>query len=1514
MGILKDPKSTPLIPEVEQEQKSPDSIAKARADAMVLAKDTAPENAEGVQDVIKKEGTDLLDSLYIDQEVYKEGVAKQAQLNEALATGDTEGVTTLLDKEATFSDLLRNSASFYRNTLGKTLEQDTSNVPGEIPEDYFSYTGVLLEREAQKMRVIEEFEKDRYTGQTAIEIAGSVVPGVGQANLIGIAERLGLESDATFRGATEIETVNNWFNSAKTIEQQREFGDRIIQAIKDENESGVLMFRELDVATMLMGNSTDMADFDLGLDILTAGGYSLAKGVVTTTGKAITRQAEKSGIRKVTSPREVLSQSVKEVAPVIHQNSVVSAVKEIQATGTLAKNTLFDEPSQVVEELLPTMFKTDRIGVINYIPGRTQEGVIDRSTTFNKAVQGKYANSIYKDEENIAAVRFSAENLAKNLKAKAADFVILHDDIGSPVRVTALLGKKGTEAAFATEKAARAAATNLLGDDVAFEVVKPYGGTKGFMLSVAEPVRPGDFVGKLNMKKTDSGAIDRLLGAASSLLETNEFTRALTNKAVVKRTVIDPLLEPVNTLNTQGRRTISDALDINHVEDTWFTHNQFRSFLKDAKEPYSPELWKGYRAAREALDFEYMVRNSLTYSKLHAAGYKTVDMTASGIDSAFKHNFASAKVGELDGLTGKVYDMSKKKIVDVKDLDLAALKAKGYKKVEFYDDVEAFGEKFKYTIAPEASLKVSDLHPMQLGYRAGGARQYYPGGMVRYKVGQLSGGRGVTHTLTNEFRSGEQFVQKLTAAQSLYKRALAREADDVLAREFDEIGLTGELSDWSKVKAEFASGRLNPDSKFEIAAVKDDLPSVAQAKLDAPATFNTPRDPELDSLYDTGGLYWGKRGDNLLDVNGNKLARVDPLEAMDQSIRAVMNTEAFASYGQRAMKEWVNRFVKDKNIDLRTAFGSDPKTLGLSAKEERLARAGQAAIKRLANVPEERIWQETMERASYFLDDVGGKVGNKIAPYVFSVAQKDPVGALRSMAFHAFLGLGNVAQFALQSTQAIMISAVVKDVPFDLILKDAWKLRALSMNGFKDTQLAIAKHMDKGFKDTIDSAHFMRTYDRSGFGDIMNEHAFLDLSGTGGTAMRTDSRSVVGGVYQATTQQFSKGLAKGRYFFDQAEAINRGAAFSIAYRKLAKEKGTAFLDTNDGMAALVDMADSYNLRMLSSKQSAFQQGVLSIPTQFLSYSVRFMETILPQKIGGTTTLSAAEKGRLWSFAAVMSGTEGLPYATEAYDGIRQWAGMNEDPNYTIDKFIRNGMVDGLVFALSDGEANTSFGRRAAPIRAIVDTFKRFADPDTSFAEGSGGAALSLGNGLWDAAVRIRKIGETDVGDGEAYLEGLGKAVSDNISSMSNAHKAYVAYKTGELVSRNGNTIAKDITALEAVLLPLGFTPSASFKVQDNYLSKKQKDGIIDEAAKIVGREFKDAARVFDINDTTAYDDHMSKGEALLQTYDYGMQSDIRKKASYGAGLDFLTEELVRKSLEGEPMNPQEQLLLQRTQE
>jgi hypothetical protein len=298
-------------------------------------------------------------------------------------------------------------------------------------------------------------------------------------------------------------------------------------------------------------------------------------------------------------------------------------------------------------------------------------------------------------------------------------------------------------------------------------------------------------------------------------------------------------------------------------------------------------------------------------------------------------------------------------------------------------------------------------------------------------------------------------------------------------------------------------------------------------------------------------------------------------------------------------------------------------------------------------------------------------------------------------------------------------------------------------------------------------------------------------------------------------------------FLNEAETINRLFAHRMAYDRV---KARGINPASDkGRQAIGEEIRELTFNMTSEGAAWFNKGALSIPTQFLSHQVRLMEAIFNGK-----KFTPAERLRLAVGQGIMYGASStalVNLATEWYFNKYQ-----TELTPTQQKFLTNGLWDGLLFWASDGKVDTNFGSRAGIGDGWEDLFRKLTGQDgvTSFLEVLGGPSYSVAMGAATGFVDgIINLGRAEQGlVPSLFSPEMARSLTSEISSMNMATKAYFMWKHGQVLSKTTMEPIAKSNAWEALALVIGLPPQSESDYYDLVKSYYNKQESIKDLARV----------------------------------------------------------------------------------
>jgi len=337
-------------------------------------------------------------------------------------------------------------------------------------------------------------------------------------------------------------------------------------------------------------------------------------------------------------------------------------------------------------------------------------------------------------------------------------------------------------------------------------------------------------------------------------------------------------------------------------------------------------------------------------------------------------------------------------------------------------------------------------------------------------------------------------------------------------------------------------------------------------------------------------------------------------------------------------------------------------------------------------------------------------------------------------------------------------------------------------------------------------------------------------------------------------------LEKGTMFFKGGERFARISGWNVAYLQWRKANPGKRLTDSD-IGELVRKTNDLTVNMIRSSTPAYQQGLMSIPTQFFSYQLRMAELYM----GGR--LTKAEKLRMFTAHSALYGVPvGLGATTAVYpwyDDMRQgFLERGIDVNNPATAAFLNGLPSVLLKGIV-GE-DYAVGQRYGP--GGLSVVKELMNDEKSAIELLGGASASI---ILDAVASASPAwaGVTNYLTGregpQLTEQDLIRAAS-TISSVNQATKAYFMVTAGKYITKNGVELG-DATGMDAFFIAgFGLTNQ---KIGDTFLkidSIRQRTDAIRTAQKEYNRQMSNFRNATDLEQKKVY---LTNARAIMELAD-----------------------------------------------
>ncbi len=630
---------------------------------------------------------------------------------------------------------------------------------------------------------------------------------------------------------------------------------------------------------------------------------------------------------------------------------------------------------------------------------------------------------------------------------------------------------------------------------------------------------------------------------------------------------------------------------------------------------------------------------------------------------------------------------------------------------------------------------------------------------------------------------------------------------------------------------------------------------------------------ELFTLNDAGGT----RQKPLYDVAPAKM--VSPIPSMNRALSRITHSHFMDDYKTFAVERWlreaspwlkteshtdseikhapfahfhgtngVPEFVSNVPINIRTKLEAEHhhirQLLGISSKTEALIHT---ATRTLADA----IWKSKIP----------------IDPDWVLPTLTDPFRVIRSLTFHAKLGLFAIPQFIVQNQTWTSIYAIsgykyASSGSYATLLhqwsrvnKNPEFLAKLDEYASRLNLPGTSRWKPGEFKEAMSEGH------KTGMFNVGGEYALLDNPVN----------------HKVITNGLDTFLDAGTFAFREGERNVRIGAWYTAYREF-RDKNPVGRITDRERDAILERADLLTINMTRASSSKLHTGAMSVTSQFLSYQIRLGELFVGKRLGATMGERNLARARLlaWNgamYGAPMSlGATGLPIGDflrqkameRGYEVGNNWISslvMEGIPSWTAAMITGKGDVtQGNWYNIGDRYGSQGF-----------ETIREALRGDKTMWELIGGASWSTFKGAFERSDGLVKAFSSMIrGDRDQFPLKLEDFVDPlrEISSVDSAFKAYGVWNTGRWLSKNGNYLDNQTVPNAAFMTILGLSPQGVVDSQLKQMSTKTMKEYDKEVLKQFTQEVRRALIAADNNNKAQYTEHMKRAYVFLEAGGY----------------------------------------------
>lgn len=605
---------------------------------------------------------------------------------------------------------------------------------------------------------------------------------------------------------------------------------------------------------------------------------------------------------------------------------------------------------------------------------------------------------------------------------------------------------------------------------------------------------------------------------------------------------------------------------------------------------------------------------------------------------------------------------------------------------------------------------------------------------------------------------------------------------------------------------------------------------------------------------------------------------VDPVTSINRAMSRIINSSFMDDYKIFSVEHWLKdaaKWLKPAQGDNIDAIWKSPYWYFNNAKDKAAFQSGappeivnrllgeRMQMQQFMGLPsnmDAMLHSASEKLADTFYNNFGP---SKLDPSWMLYKIRDPIRFLRSVTFHAKIGLFSLPQLFVHLNMWTNILAVagIRNTMSGTVGAYMHQLSRLnpSMIGKLDELASSLRLPGLSSWKPGELEEAQQAMARTGFETVGGEYQLRDDA--------LAPKMITSGLHQF--------LDWGTMFFKEGERNTRISAWYTAYREFRDKSPTGRL-TDQNIQSILNRADDLSINMSRASASRLNTGVFAIPTQFLAYQMRLIELFTGKRMG-TGWEGVMNRARMFSWYSAIYGLPsglalgGFPIG----DYFRKTA---LDNNYVVgDNYITSMFMEGipsLVGALVTGQGDIKKGIFFNPgNRYGVHGFDPLRDSlrsDETMWDLIGGAAFStLKNTIENTDGFVNGM-MSFLRDDDKYFPLKSDDFIDpfkEISSVNNAWRLIAALNTGRWLSKK-NVYVDDTTPLAAIFQSItGMQPQ---EIDDLQMVKaiqsdqKEYEKYIESRAE---QEFKKAVRSWQDNPTQATD-YFKRALTWLNIGDY----------------------------------------------
>lgn len=848
-----------------------------------------------------------------------------------------------------------------------------------------------------------------------------------------------------------------------------------------------------------------------------------------------------------------------------------------------------------------------------------------------------------------------------------------------------------------------------------------------------------------------AGGTGRYLGDA-----TQQFSREVWEAAYValgRGQVFEKdalaLAKPYWDLSFAGRRRVAEAIETGASQKKVFTPEELVNEFPNI----TVGEMKAYYAFRAANDATWAVANQRVFREMSAQGYRTLRRTKD------QQSWLVRPARASDGTPQRAYNPRTDRIEDVTPelIERWQKNGGGVEVLHGNDSVIRGTEDTVFVIREGGTSTELDRLPINV---------------LKYEPGYVTRIHRDNFFVVREDSVSRNGLSGQIRESTVHTARTQKEADEIAARLTEETGIQHRAA--------------SPTADQNYSKVVNDVMLVEQNRL----------------------VFGRRTEDPLTRADGTASPLEDPVTALHRAVTAVGRSIGIEEYVKTQEVKWINTYSDLIQPDTWRLYQRN--RLGWKAVDEELAnsanpRAAEARqlwsyyqmLRNTESPVSQRLWRQ-------FITGVANGVERGFnsptwGQHVARAADFDPFGFAKGMVFATLIAGNPVRQYALQSAQfsflagADPIVAVRSARELNLLKSGLALIDTPNWAEFKTTMARRTPYSE----DEIET--IVRQFKASGLVAEIDSYGYI------GSNLLEANRNTAGGAIENTLRTAGNTVkAVPRTFkqlgFESGEINNLSLTYAFSLRKYLNDSGKSIAElTPREWQQVGSQASAYALGMHKAGTMAYQQGFVSLFTQFWSIQHKALGAMLPAQVGGSRAFTGKQKAGIAATQIGLYGAAGWGVEEIVRDIMVEtqvMEGVDDETAQAVTRAVSTGLMEltlnNILTSLTDEPVDSSFGSSFAPAGAPVTTVTDFMMAlidqsllDAFMQETAAGSTfgkyrdmarywnvtLSMGDPLPDTPDKMERL-----------IADLGRVLSGTNQAM----QGFYALRTGQLMTQFGD--------------------------------------------------------------------------------------------------------------------------------